>query len=118
MLLALTQKAKSREPRRDDFHRDGRFQFRPTMGRGDDRQCSIERRLFKLVPWGRLQRLDDLAQHDVNELVGHCIAEGFAQAGAVACQVRRRGQILIVNWRWLADPRWSFPPFTITRLVT
>ena len=100
------------------FHGEERFQFRPTMRRGDDRQCSIECCLFKLVPWGWFQRLDDLAQHHVNELVGHGIAEGFAEAGAVACQVRRRGQILIVNWRWLADPRWSLPPFTVTRLVT
>jgi hypothetical protein len=29
--LALTQKAKSREPRRDDFNRDKGLQFRPTV---------------------------------------------------------------------------------------
>jgi hypothetical protein len=89
-----------------------------TMRRGDDRQCSIERRLFELVPRGRLQRFDDFAQHDVNELVGHGVAERFAEAGAVACQVRRRGQILIVNWRWLADPPGSLAPLTVIRRIS
>jgi hypothetical protein len=87
------------------------------MRRGDDRQCSIECCLFKLVPWGWFQRLDDLAEHDVDELVGHGVAESFAKSGAIAVQVRRGCQILIVDRRWFADTRRSFAPLTVIRRI-
>jgi hypothetical protein len=40
--------------------------------------AAFECRLIELVEWGWLQRLDDFAQHDVDELIGHAVPRPVA----------------------------------------
>jgi hypothetical protein len=47
--------------------------------------------------WAWSERLDELAQHDVNIFVAQSIAEGRTEACTMAFQVGRRRQALVVE---------------------
>jgi hypothetical protein len=51
--------------------------------------------------WTGSERLHELGQNDLNELVGPRVAEGFSQARTIAFQIARGRQALVVLWRWL-----------------
>src|SRR3981081_1537029 len=74
----------------------------------NERQSSIKCRLIKLVERARSQCLDKLAQHDLDELIGHGVTEGFPETRTMTFQVGRRRKTFVVVRVRLADARRCF----------
>ena len=69
----------------------------------DKGEPGVECRLVKLIRLVWSQRLDELAHHDVNKLVGQGIAESLAQTRTMRIKIGRRRQAFIVVSRRLSN---------------